>query len=99
MKRASEIVKDKISYCCSKGILMTDIDLDQLYAIKVILDKETPLKVTDIEKIKERVYLNEDSFCYEDIIEGKCPSCGKHLNEYYRYCSQCGQRLDWSDSE
>lgn len=99
MKRASEIVKDKISYCCSKGILMTDIDLDQLYAIKVILDKETPKKPNDTEKIKERFYYNEDSFGYEDVIYGTCPRCGKRLSEYYRYCSQCGQRLDWNDSE
>lgn len=88
MKRAIDIVKNKISYCYSKGILMTDIDLDQLFIIKAALDKETPIKVTDIH-----------------VDEFYCPKChseishDKYNSEHPKYCEECGQRLDWSDSE
>ena len=29
-----------------------------------------------------------------------CPSCGKyHIIEKFRYCPDCGQALDWSDTD
>ena len=73
MKRALEIVKDKISYCCSKGLLMTDIDLDQLYAIKVILDKETPKKP----------YYEGDGYADGVMVYdvARCPNCDNVFEE------------------
>lgn len=28
-----------------------------------------------------------------------CPKCGRVVSQLNRYCSQCGQALDWSDAE
>ena len=30
---------------------------------------------------------------------GKCPTCNKHINtcRYWMYC-ECGQKIDWSDT-
>ena len=28
-----------------------------------------------------------------------CPACTSVLSRYSQYCSNCGQALDWSDSE
>ena len=67
--------------------------------LQELVNKETPMKPNDVYETKERVYYNEDSFKYEKILNGNCPRCNKELNEFYDYCIQCGQRLDWSDSE
>lgn len=28
-----------------------------------------------------------------------CPSCNSGVSEHKKYCSECGQKLDWSDTE
>lgn len=30
---------------------------------------------------------------------GKCKSCGESITDYYKYCSQCGQKIDWEESK
>lgn len=30
---------------------------------------------------------------------GKCKSCGEFIADYYKYCSQCGQKIDWEESK
>lgn len=28
---------------------------------------------------------------------GTCPGCGEVAVEYFKYCPDCGQKLDWED--
>ena len=28
-----------------------------------------------------------------------CPSCNTVVSEHNKFCSECGQKLDWSDTE
>lgn len=51
------------------------------------LEKQIPKKPTDIEG---------DYTCYYGI----CPSCKNGVNdlEDYKYCNECGQALDWGDT-
>ena len=59
-----------------------------LATLQELVDKETPIKVTDIH-----------------VDEFYCPKChseithDKYNSEHPKYCEECGQRLDWSDSE
>ena len=56
--------------------------------IQKLVNKETPMKVTDIH-----------------VDEFYCPKChseishDKYNSEHPKYCEECGQSLDWSDSE
>ena len=58
--------------------------------LKELVDKETPMKLeeTDVETDKD---------CFNWI----CPRCKSFHSESegYQYCSECGQKLDWSDYE
>lgn len=58
--------------------------------LKELVDKETPIKLeeTDVETDKD---------CFNWI----CPRCKSFHSESegYQYCSECGQKLDWSDYE
>lgn len=35
----------------------------------------------------------------DHIICGKCLYCDSGVNNEMNYCSECGQKLDWSDEE
>ena len=35
----------------------------------------------------------------KNILIGKCPSCKWNVACYDRYCSNCGQRLDWDTTK
>ena len=51
------------------------------------LEKQVPFKPT---RVKERKEYN--------CKFGDC-KCGERVIDAYGYCSQCGQALDWSDTE
>jgi endogenous inhibitor of DNA gyrase (YacG/DUF329 family) len=31
------------------------------------------------------------------VDKDSCPSCGLTVNKYVKFCSYCGQALDWSE--
>lgn len=37
--------------------------------------------------------------CKKYTIDTKCPVCGTFALIYNKYCIECGQALDWSDTE
>ena len=67
--------------------------------LQELVYKETPMKPIDKYTEKVRDYLDEDSFVYVNFEIGYCPNCNEEVNENYIYCNNCGQKLDWSDSE
>ena len=55
-----------------------------------------------LELLKEKQPKNIKDFQYvADLFIGKCPSCGKGLNNevYPSFCGFCGQRISWKNSE
>ena len=52
------------------------------------LEKQIPKKLLDIEGDYTALY-------------GSCPNCKNIVcdNEDYRFCNECGQALDWGESE
>ena len=52
----------------------------------------------------QRCYHSACMYCEPDWDEDECvvdkdtcPSCGLTVNRYVKFCSYCGQALDWSD--
>jgi hypothetical protein len=67
---------------------------DSFWLLQELVDKETP------KKVEKDMVLEECDFSfnvYKKIIP-ICPSC-KHifLRKGQPYCSECGQKLDWSE--
>ena len=60
---------------------------NDLKVIKELVDKETPMK----------------KIFSEELGVTTCGSCKKYLvssnNWIPKYCSECGQKIDWSDEE
>ena len=58
--------------------------------MKELSEKATPKKPTEADASEE------NSYC-----AWLCPTCGRtHINNYpLNYCSDCGQKIDWSDYE
>lgn len=52
------------------------------------LNRQTPIKPVSQMKFGK----------YGTII-GLCPTCGAGNNSEYPYCGECGQALDWGDTE
>ena len=90
-KNALSVLSNLTESMCKKSIKnvwegnIYQIELDTL---QELVNKETPMKVTDIH-----------------VDEFYCPKChseishDKYNSEHPKYCEECGQRLDWSDSE
>lgn len=92
--------EDKFVEC----IVCQPFTKEELKILQELVDKETPMKVNK-QANKEKVYLNDVSYVYEDVVLGECPNCETYLheeNEYgdaINYCPICGQKLDWSEEE
>lgn len=57
------------------------------------LRKQMPMKVTGIKtQVKARDVETNEIMTYDCM---RCPNCGKWLSQNYKYCSYCGQKLDW----
>ena len=54
-------------------------------AIIVLLEKQISKKVVNQHKL------------FDIYDEGTCPSCGNRLFHKVPYCSECGQKLEWSE--
>ena len=64
---------------------------------------ETPLKIA-IESLEKQIpmkpqEINEERIRLDAIWDWSCSNCGRfHRNDYpLNYCSECGQKVDWSD--
>ena len=61
--------------------------VDEMIDIKELVERATPMQPE----------FNHDEGTYE------CPCCGKTYETYYdgylkKFCSECGQALDWSEN-
>lgn len=61
---------------------------DMLLMCKEALEKQIPKKTT------KRQYVPNGTLIY-----GRCPICYYFAKNDFKYCGNCGQALDWSDSE
>lgn len=77
-------------YLCDESIdyqLTTD-DIKCLEMSKEALEKQIPKKTT------KRQYVPNGTLIY-----GHCPNCDWFTENFFKYCRNCGQALDWSDTE
>lgn len=95
------VVEEKITKCKTEGNYENCPQRIAFERIKEATDKQTQKK-----PIHETVTNDVQGFPYEDVYV-RCPSCG---NRFYsiidgeivagkktNYCSECGQRIDWSE--
>lgn len=82
-KEALEILQEEHDYCQEPFYVIAALQM----AIKA-LEKQIPKKPFNIEGDYTASY-------------GNCPNCENIVcdNEDYKYCNECGQSLDWSDTE
>lgn len=52
-----------------------------------------------IEALKKEIPMKPIEYDSEFLHFGDCPCCQKSINDYddWKTCSNCGQKLDWSD--
>ena len=66
--------------------ILTDEEIEYIW---MAMDKDTALKpVGHIEEVHGT-----------PEWRGKCPACGEVAVEYFQYCPDCGQKLDWDGDE
>ena len=66
--------------------ILTDEEIEYIW---MAMDKDTALKPVD--HIKE--------VCGTPEWYGTCSVCDEAVVEYFQYCPDCGQKLDWEDEE
>ena len=88
-KRLEELIQDRKSFICGGDDGIYKKDIEALKKAVEVLEKQIPKKPI-------RLPANHP-FYYE---AGDCPTCG--VSVYIsdnKYCLQCGQALDWSDTD
>lgn len=57
------------------------------------LEKQIPKKVNNLE------VFSDIGACVPKTKSGNCPICNNFMIGNHTYCNDCGQALDWSDTE
>ena len=77
---------------------VADVSIESLDMAIEALQKQVPQKV----KQQYKSY-NGAITCFEEFV---CPACGvlfyddySETTQYYDFCPNCGQAIDWSDNE
>ena len=80
----NEYHNDDIVYERIKNVFIEPV----IKPLRELIEKATPKKPTEADASEE------NSYC-----AWLCPTCGRtHINNYpLNYCSDCGQKIDWSD--
>lgn len=59
-----------------------------------ITEEDVPLLITSIGALSKRIprQIIDSNRTYDRFI---CPICKRIVVPFYRYCNNCGQRIDW----
>ena len=67
------------------------------YPLDYAIARDTAIEALEKQIPKKPISLGEDI----DRDVGQCPNCKEIIDTYedYKYCSDCGQAIDWRDEE
>lgn len=75
-------------------------DYESVYAdidtLGELVEREMPKKIQF--NIPQQPFLRK-KYGKNARYDGICPSCHKSVFPRYKYCPDCGQRLDWGDDD
>ena len=76
-------------------IAKTEVEWD--YPLDYAIAIDTAIEALEKQIPKKPISLGEDI----DRDVGQCPNCKEIIDTYedYKYCSDCGQAIDWRDEE
>lgn len=69
-----------------------------LKVAKEAVEKQIPKKPIANKVKAEKVKVGNGWWCKGTTIH-KCPICDEYAGRTSKYCNQCGQALDWSDTD
>lgn len=81
-----------------KGLPLTKNEDKYIPVIKSALEKQIPKKPTPHKVEGGKIKIGNGWWC-EGTTVYKCPCCNSWITQTYKYCIDCGQALDWSDTE
>ena len=73
------------------------LGLKAMQTCKSALEKQTPKKPTP-QVVKGGKRLIGNGWWCKGTTVYKCPCCNSWITQTYKYCIDCGQALDWSDT-
>ena len=76
-------------------VAKTEVEWD--YPLDYAIAIDTAIEALEKQIPKKPISLGEDI----DRDVGQCPNCKEIIDTYedYKYCSDCGQAIDWSEEE
>lgn len=83
IKSIEDVLNSDYHYDESLGYQLTSDDFEWLEEAKGALEKQIPKK----------------PICRKYTDDTRCPVCNTFVLIHNKYCIECGQALDWSDTE
>ncbi|MEE1239283.1 MAG: hypothetical protein UHO61_05105 [Acutalibacteraceae bacterium] len=108
IKRAIKVLKDMVPKTCKmvNGRYVggfEDTECPQFEAIQVAVEaiqKQIPKNSTPhiVQPVEAPIKIGNGRWQKGTTIY-KCPNCKEWVSKTYKYCPDCGQALEWRDSE
>ena len=92
-----EILNTTLNYDESIDYELTSCDFDWLETAKKALEKQIPKKPLTI-KHDEDIKIGSATW-KAGVPIYKCPDCNGFVSRSSNYCPDCGQEIDWSETE
>ena len=96
-KRIDKLIYGEIQKIATEHGIDTKIVLNEK-AIVSALEKQIPKKPTPHKVEIDKIRIGNGSWCKGTTLY-KCPNCEEFTSRISKHCNNCGQALDWSDTE
>ena len=96
-KVVDDIILGEIQKIATENGVVTKITLNEK-AIVLALKKQIPTKPTPQKVETDRILIGNGYWCKGTTVY-RCPNCEGFTTKLYKHCGNCGQAIDWGDSE
>ena len=96
-KTVDNLILGEIQKIATENGFDTKVVLNEK-AIVSALEKQMPKKPTPHKGEIDKIRIGNGSWGKGTTIY-KCPNCEEFISRTSKHCNQCGQALDWSDTE
>ena len=64
--------------------------------IDIAIEKQIPKKPQTMKVAVDKLKIGSANWCKGTTVY-RCPVCKNYISKLYKYCFECGQKIDWGE--